>query len=225
MDGADLRGWEIGTGGDGPLLNLRGASFSGARMRGAKLRQVDLEARRFFVSRFGDGGDRWRTGAECEFRAGELTGAVLRGLDLADASFDGAVLPSDAVAAVPSGAPGPHAGRRAVPHRHFVTKSHYERPVASRGARRAFQLGEVGRLLPDGARIVSAAYDSTLRLWDAASGECLSVLRGHDAFGEILPPSPPTARASSPPPMTAPCASGTPRPANASACCAVTRIG
>ena len=33
---------------------------------------------------------------------------------------------------------------------------------------------------PDGKRIASASYDRTLRLWDAATGECLMTLRGHD---------------------------------------------
>ena len=33
--------------------------------------------------------------------------------------------------------------------------------------------------LPDGKRIVSASEDSTIRIWDAATGEPLSVLHGH----------------------------------------------
>ena len=33
---------------------------------------------------------------------------------------------------------------------------------------------------PDGARIVSGSHDNTVRVWDAASGEELLVLRGHE---------------------------------------------
>ena len=33
---------------------------------------------------------------------------------------------------------------------------------------------------PDGARIVSGSDDSTVRVWDAASGAELLVLRGHE---------------------------------------------
>jgi WD40 repeat protein len=33
---------------------------------------------------------------------------------------------------------------------------------------------------PDGARIVSASYDNTVRIWDAESGETLRTLTGHE---------------------------------------------
>ena len=34
---------------------------------------------------------------------------------------------------------------------------------------------------PDGARIVTASDDGTARLWDAASGAEIAVLRGHES--------------------------------------------
>ena len=37
---------------------------------------------------------------------------------------------------------------------------------------------------PDGARIVTASDDDTARLWEAATGQELAVLRGHE--GEVL---------------------------------------
>ena len=33
---------------------------------------------------------------------------------------------------------------------------------------------------PDGARVVTASKDKTARLWDAATGKEVAVLRGHD---------------------------------------------
>lgn len=33
---------------------------------------------------------------------------------------------------------------------------------------------------PEGKRIVTAGFDGTARIWDAASGKSLDVLRGHE---------------------------------------------
>jgi len=43
--------------------------------------------------------------------------------------------------------------------------------MAIRGARLA--------LGPDGRRVVSASFDRTLRIWDIATRQCLSCLKGH----------------------------------------------
>src|SRR5262249_49231704 len=42
----------------------------------------------------------------------------------------------------------------------------------------------------DGARLVSASGDRTVRLWDAATGECLRVFRGHtdEVFAAVFHP-------------------------------------
>ena len=60
---------------------------------------------------------------------------------------------------------------------------------------------------PDGRRIVTASNDKTARIWDAATGTQLAVLRGHD---DAVParPTVPTAGASSPHRWTKPRASG-----------------
>ena len=46
---------------------------------------------------------------------------------------------------------------------------------------------------PDGSRIVTASRDETARIWDAASGKEIAVLRGHEA-DVSAPPSAPTGR-------------------------------
>ena len=35
---------------------------------------------------------------------------------------------------------------------------------------------------PDGRRLVTGSWDRTVRVWDAATGRCLKVLRGHDGL-------------------------------------------
>ena len=32
---------------------------------------------------------------------------------------------------------------------------------------------------PDGRRVVSASWDTTLKVWDVATGECVATLEGH----------------------------------------------
>ena len=39
--------------------------------------------------------------------------------------------------------------------------------------------------MADGRRVVSASYDTTLRVWDVATGECERVLEGHTKVSEI----------------------------------------
>ena len=42
------------------------------------------------------------------------------------------------------------------------------------------RMGSARRWLPDGARVLTASDDHTARLWDAASGQELQVLHGHE---------------------------------------------
>ena len=58
----------------------------------------------------------------------------------------------------------------------------------------AMRGGRAAAFSPDGARIVSGSGDSTVRVWDAASGAELLVLRGHEGCGHAAAFSPDGAR-------------------------------
>ena len=77
---------------------------------------------------------------------------------------------------------------------------------------------------PDGARIVSGSEDNTVRVWDAASGEELLVLRGHEE-GSVPRRSRRMARASSAGPGTTRCGCGTRRAGRSCWSCAAMRVG
>jgi WD40 repeat protein len=72
------------------------------------------------------------------------------------------------------------------PNRPYVVEAEaalYEALSANR--ERSVLAGHKGPVLrvafsPDGSRIVTASADKTARVWDAATGEALIVLRGHD---------------------------------------------
>ena len=34
-------------------------------------------------------------------------------------------------------------------------------------------------MFPDGRRVVSASLDTTLKIWDVTTGECVATLEGH----------------------------------------------
>jgi len=37
-------------------------------------------------------------------------------------------------------------------------------------------------MFPDGRRVVSAAEDNTLKLWNVETGECVATLEGHSTW-------------------------------------------
>jgi WD40 repeat protein len=50
---------------------------------------------------------------------------------------------------------------------------------------------------PDSARLASASYDKTVKIWDASSGECLQTLEGHSDWVLSVAFSPDSARLAS----------------------------
>ena len=50
---------------------------------------------------------------------------------------------------------------------------------------------------PDSARLASASYDNTVKIWDASSGECLQTLEGHSNRVTSVAFSPDSARLAS----------------------------
>jgi WD40 repeat protein/uncharacterized protein YjbI with pentapeptide repeats len=179
LHGEDLDDWQIaGPSADRPL-RLVGANLAGASLARAQVRHVDLS------------GADLRGASLCQAvlddvclrgaRAGgaDLTGSTwwrcdLTGLSASDAnwwdahgcrsSVEGGELPADfARAAAWVGSPG------------------WAPPGAARPELGAGHRGPVHACVwsPDGARVLSASDDGTLRVWDARSGRTLLELKGH----------------------------------------------
>ena len=181
LPAADLEGWEIvGRSHDRPLIlqgaNLREVRFSRALLQNVDLSGADLGGAQVRQTRFlcvkadrasfegADlGGLQWRGGS---FRDGRAAGAKTAcqwiGVDLA-----GALLPDEwdrSGASCASGEALPALQQELSSFQPDVGHSDWVRACA---------------WSPDGSRILSGSDDQTLRLWDAASGQCLLELKGH----------------------------------------------
>ncbi|AHF00060.1 hypothetical protein THITH_08235 [Thioalkalivibrio paradoxus ARh 1] len=180
LRGARLHGWSIGVG-QGEPLDLAEADFTGADLRESRWQRVNLRGACFRDADLA--GSEWvSVAAEAAvFENADLTGSRWRDADLSDCRFEDAEtyrmqwmhcrspgvkgLADDGVIAVLN-----------IPA---------ERPLpALRSTQPQSDLGVVGFsacvFSPDGTRLVSAGRDGTLRVWDAASGESLRTLRGHE---------------------------------------------
>ncbi|HZH13345.1 MAG TPA: TIR domain-containing protein [Archangium sp.] len=182
LAGANLEGWHLRGRGPEQPLNLRGADLSNVRLNRARVEHVNLadadltalQARQALFSKVSApraraqradfSGLRWREGS---LLGADLQGARLAGCQWIRVGLTGAMLPegwerhATAVEERRSGLP-PRTGTPSLAvdlgHASFVTECAWS---------------------PDGLRLLSGSWDNSLRVWDAASGECLLTLSGH----------------------------------------------
>ncbi|EHR72750.1 WD40 repeat-containing protein [Burkholderiales bacterium JOSHI_001] len=169
---ANLQDWQVGAD-DLPTLDLAGARLDRANLRDSRFENVSLAGAGFMAADL-----RGAVLVRCQlqranFRSALATGAGLHECELQGADFTGAdgrgLLCSRArhAPALPAGAlrTPKHAASRPTQARAALAR-HTASPSAC-----AFS--------PDSQFIVSASDDHSLRLWNAATGECLRTFSGH----------------------------------------------
>ena len=150
-------------------LNLFGAKLASEDLRRANLsgidpRQADLQGTNLARADLRDADLRGALLSGAEFQGARLRGAVLNSLDLSGAmnlsqeQINAAR--GDSHAVLPAGLTRPKHWPAAELRGHTGTVMHAE-------------------FSPDGSRIVTASWDSTARVWEAASGELVVALEGH----------------------------------------------
>jgi uncharacterized protein YjbI with pentapeptide repeats len=185
LAGAELEGWHVRGRGPTQPLNLRGADLSGVRLNRARVEFVDLADADFTGSqarqalfmnvsapRLKAPGSDW---CGLKWREGSLVGA-----DLRDAQLDGCQWIRVGLAGAQLSDGWEHHatstdGRQAEPSFH------------ARASTLSITLGHSSEVnvcawSPDGQRLLSGSSDSSLKVWDAASGACLLTLSGHEKW-------------------------------------------
>jgi len=159
-----------------PTLDLGPANFTAADLRETQFHHVNLDGADFTGARLD-----WAEFHACtlrlaNFSASELTATIFRHSRLTQAQWEGLktsyrtqfLLCVDAPRHLPQSLLAPDTAET-LPRRLALLTGH-------RGAILACTFS------PDGTRLLSTSNDGTMRLWDAASGECLRVLTGHEGW-------------------------------------------
>jgi len=167
-----------------PPINLRGASFRGARITGASFQNVDLEGADFFAANLARS-----EMLHCRLRSASFVGAELSGTIFRDAALEGANFTQSKLYRTQflkcrlAGAQGHDV---AAPAAFFALCNPATLNVImlESSARVEVRDGHAGSVTccafsPDGTRVTSGSSDRSLRVWDVQSGECLSEMRGH----------------------------------------------
>ncbi|MCA8917362.1 MAG: pentapeptide repeat-containing protein, partial [Planctomycetes bacterium] len=164
-------------------LNLKGATLRRTSWQGVNLESAVLDDARLTQAEFLDCrliGSRW-VGAD-------LTAAVFRRCNATAADFGASTCRSthwlDCALAEARGLPGAHRAAYYAGNRGFsaALAQPFQKSAAKPWMFPAHLFAHGLSWSPTGDRLLSAGNDGTLRVWDAASGDCLRTLRGHEGW-------------------------------------------
>ena len=193
LRGCDLSGLSLGDDG-GPTLVLGPANFHGATLRRARFTGVQIEGADFTEARLEQALFQNCQLNSARFDEANLSGTIFRRCTMKDACLDNArghaprflnCVDNPSLASAPA-----LIFPRTAPHPDWTDLS----SRADLSWEAYIPLSLACAFSPDGARILSAGDDGTLRLWQADSGEEIMVLRGHESWVRACAFSPDGAR-------------------------------
>ena len=186
LPGADLSDRVFGAESASGMLNLSRINLTGTTLRRTRWHGVNLESAVFVDARLAQAEFLGCRLVGSQWAGAELPAAVFRQCNAASADFGASIcLSTHWLSCALAGSRGlPNAHRAAYYAGNSGCSAQPGLPPA-RGATEPWIFPSHLFSLcvswsPDGSRLLSAGYDGTLRVWDAASGECLLTLRGHE---------------------------------------------